>query len=108
MSRLDALRQRLAEVEANIAMCTDLERVSPLSALQSLASRLEMQIVDILEAAEVERKRRGLTRNQRQLVDGVISKLVQMPSPELEAILAGVALRRAQKGIGESTQNRTP
>jgi hypothetical protein len=87
-------------------MCTDLERVSPLSALQSLASRLELQIVDILEAQTAERARQGLTRSQRAIVDGVVAKLVQMPSSELEAILAGVSIRRTP--LGESTQNRTP
>jgi len=108
LTRLARLYEQLKGVDADIKQSRDLEKVSPLAGLQALRTRVVLQICDIEEAAEVERKRRDLTRNQRQLVDGVILKLVQMPSPELEAILAGVALRRTQKGIGESTQNRTP
>ena len=98
--------EQLEGVDADIKQSRDLEKVSPLAGLQALRARVVLQICDLEEAAEVERKRQGLTRGQRQIVDGVISKLAAMPSVELEAILAGLQLRREQKGIGDSTNNR--
>lgn len=107
-TRAEKLKRRLKSVASDMNLCRSTNKVTALSALQGLAYRLETEITDLEEAATAERSRQGLTRSQRAIVDGVVAKLVQMPSSELEAILAGVSLRRNQKGIGESTQNRTP
>ena len=106
LTRMERMYEQLEGVDADIKQSRDLEKVSPLAGLQALRARVVLQICDLEEAAEVERKRQGLTRGQRQIVDGVISKLAAMPSVELEAILAGLQLRREQKGIGDSTNNR--
>lgn len=87
-TRADTLRKRLNSVSADMDLCREAQKVTALSALQGLAHRIEREITDLEEAADLERKRANLTAGQGEIVDALIAELLLMPPPIIETVVA--------------------
>tara|TARA_R110000824_G_scaffold110156_1_gene258076 strand:+ start:240 stop:533 length:294 start_codon:yes stop_codon:yes gene_type:complete len=85
---MERMYEQLEGVDADIKQSRNLEKVSPLAGLQALRARVVLQICDLEEAADLERKRANLTAGQGEIVDALIAELLLMPPPIIETVVA--------------------
>lgn len=87
-TRVEKLEKRLKSVSADMNLCREATKVTALSALQGLAHRIEREITDLEEAADLEKARANLTAGQGEIVDSLIAELLIMPPAIIETVVA--------------------
>jgi len=85
-NRLERLEIALADVLVDIGIAR--EAGLGCASLQAIRVRVMLQICDLEEAADLEKKRANLTAGQSEIVDSLIAELLLMPPAIIETVVA--------------------